>query len=347
MDSLSQIVLGAATAEVVVGRKAGNRAIMWGAIIGTIPDLDIMVRPFTDDLTGVAWHRGFSHSLLFFILFSPLLGRLIAKIYRGKRGSVRLWISAVFFTMLTHALLDCFTSWGTQLFWPHPVRIAWHTIFVADPLYTVPFLLFLIATMFIRRTKPLRQWVMWIGIALSTSYLALTVVHKSIANRYFEQVLEANNIEAEYYESRNTPLNSLLWTLNAKSGDGYYVSYYSLLDERAAKAADVYFVPRNDSLLDPYRPSEDLDLLLFLTQGYYQVVESDTGVVVNDLRFGQPVGIDGGPSDFVFGYRIRRFPNDSGQVRGETTVEQAEQPQPDRATAGRALDQLWQRLKGI
>lgn len=340
MDSLSQIVLGAATAEVIAGKKAGNRAILWGAIAGTIPDLDILVRPFTDDLTGVAWHRGFSHSLLFFILFAPVVGWLISKMYRGRWGSARMWSIAVFFTFLTHALLDCFTSWGTQLFWPHPVRIAWHTIFVADPLYTVPFLLIVIATMFIRRTNPKRQWVMWTGIALSSSYLALTVVHKSLANDYFEEVMAAKGIEWEYYESRNTPLNSLLWTLNAKSGDGYYVAYYSLLDERAAKAADVFFVERNDSLLDPYRPSEDVDLLLFLTQGYYQVVPADTGVIVNDLRFGQPVGIDGGPSDFVFGYRIRRF-------RGETTVEQADQPRPDGETAGRAFDQLWQRIKGI
>ena len=37
MDSLSQIVLGAAVGEVVLGRRIGNRAMIWGAVAGTIP----------------------------------------------------------------------------------------------------------------------------------------------------------------------------------------------------------------------------------------------------------------------------------------------------------------------
>ena len=38
MDSVTQIVLGAAVGELVLGRKVGNKAILWGAIAGTIPD---------------------------------------------------------------------------------------------------------------------------------------------------------------------------------------------------------------------------------------------------------------------------------------------------------------------
>ena len=34
MDSLSQIVLGAAVGEVVLGRRIGNRAMVWGAVAG-------------------------------------------------------------------------------------------------------------------------------------------------------------------------------------------------------------------------------------------------------------------------------------------------------------------------
>ena len=38
MDSLTQIVLGGAVGEAVLGKKVGNRAILWGAVAGTIPD---------------------------------------------------------------------------------------------------------------------------------------------------------------------------------------------------------------------------------------------------------------------------------------------------------------------
>ena len=42
MDSLTQIVLGAAVGEATLGRKVGNKALLWGAIAGTIPDLDVV-----------------------------------------------------------------------------------------------------------------------------------------------------------------------------------------------------------------------------------------------------------------------------------------------------------------
>ena len=64
MDSLTQIVLGAACGEAVAGRKLGNRAMLWGAIGGTIPDLDVFAGFFTDEITSTAFHRGFMHFCL-------------------------------------------------------------------------------------------------------------------------------------------------------------------------------------------------------------------------------------------------------------------------------------------
>ena len=43
MDSLTQIVLGAAVGEVTLGKKIGNKAQLIGAIAGTLPDLDVFV----------------------------------------------------------------------------------------------------------------------------------------------------------------------------------------------------------------------------------------------------------------------------------------------------------------
>ena len=60
MDSLTQIVLGAAVGEVMLGRKVGNRAILWGAVAGTIPDLDVYCGYLFDDLSGddgALWHH--------------------------------------------------------------------------------------------------------------------------------------------------------------------------------------------------------------------------------------------------------------------------------------------------
>jgi membrane-bound metal-dependent hydrolase YbcI (DUF457 family) len=83
MDSLTQIALGIATAEFVAGKKLGNKTFLYGAILGTIPDLDIIVVKFLSDVDAVAIHRGFSHSLLFFVFLSPVLGMVISKIEKN------------------------------------------------------------------------------------------------------------------------------------------------------------------------------------------------------------------------------------------------------------------------
>ncbi len=56
MDSLTQITLGAAVGESVLGRKVGNRAALVGAICGTLPDLDSFI-PYHDAVATVTFHR--------------------------------------------------------------------------------------------------------------------------------------------------------------------------------------------------------------------------------------------------------------------------------------------------
>lgn len=84
MDSVTQIVLGAAVGEVCLGKKLGNRAMLWGAIAGTIPDLDVISNLWLSDLEGLAFHRGITHSLTFAVLAPFLLSWLVRKYYSSK-----------------------------------------------------------------------------------------------------------------------------------------------------------------------------------------------------------------------------------------------------------------------
>ena len=83
MDSLTQIVLGAAVGEIALGKKVGNRALLWGAVGGTIPDLDVFFGAFLNPLQELATHRGFSHSIVFAILGAFLFGWIIHFIYQS------------------------------------------------------------------------------------------------------------------------------------------------------------------------------------------------------------------------------------------------------------------------
>ena len=84
MDSLTQIVLGAAVGEVVLGKKVGNKAMLYGAIAGTIPDFDVFASYFTDTVSALSIHRGFTHSIVFSILFAPIFGWLVSRFEKHK-----------------------------------------------------------------------------------------------------------------------------------------------------------------------------------------------------------------------------------------------------------------------
>src|SRR5690606_7868829 len=136
MDSLTQIVLGAAVGEKVLGKKLGNKALLYGAIAGTIPDLDVYVGTFFDPITATAIHRGFSHSIFYYVMLSPVLDVCLSKI--EKKNKITFKRATVFWCLglLSHALLDAFTTCGKQLFYPLDYRISLHSIFANDPLYT-------------------------------------------------------------------------------------------------------------------------------------------------------------------------------------------------------------------
>src|SRR5690606_22376453 len=142
-------VLGAAVGEAVLGKKIGNKAMLLGAIAGTIPDLDVIANYFTDTVSALEIHRGFTHSIVFAVVFGLLFGWLLSLC--DKRASLMEWWWFWFLCFVTHPLLDAHTTWVTQLFWPFDLRLAYKYIFVIDPLYTLPFLFFLLLAMFQKR----------------------------------------------------------------------------------------------------------------------------------------------------------------------------------------------------
>ena len=232
MDSLTQIVLGASVAEATLGKKIGNKAILLGAIAGTIPDLDIVARFFVDDLSASVMHRGFSHSLLFPFLSAPLLAWCSKKIYSSYSNvSFYDWFKMFFLAIITHPLLDAQTTWGTQLFWPFESRIAIENIFIIDPLYTIPFLIFLILTACQNRLSKKRKVFNSLGLIISSTYLLITLSFKGFAHYNIAKALDDNNIEYNDINTRATYFNSILWSGQIELEDSYIFTYYSLFDK--------------------------------------------------------------------------------------------------------------------
>ena len=302
MDSVTQIALGAAVGEAVLGRKVGNKAVLWGAAMGTIPDLDVIPGLFLSEATQLGFHRGFSHSILFALIAAPILGWLIHRMYRNGEASWGDWSRLAFWGIFTHPILDCFTVYGTQLFQPFSnYAVSFDTIFIIDPLYTLPLIIGTLIAMRISREMPQRWRWNTAGLVLSTVYLLFTVVFKSFANDVFEKEFVRQDLKVDRYMSAAMPFNSLLWMAVAEEKDGYRVGLYSILDEDAE--IDFQFIPRNDHLLSEI-DGPAIDRLLWFSKGYYTIDRDQDTIYFKDLRFGRTDGWMGAEGNYIFAFKL-------------------------------------------
>ena len=267
MDSLTQIILGAAVGEAVLGKKVGNKAMLYGAIAGTIPDLDVLASFFTDKVTALYIHRGFTHSIVFSLLFAPVFAWIVTRYEKYK--NFKNWTWLFFLSFVTHPILDAHTTWGTQLFWPFDIRLAFKNIFVIDPLYTLPFLVFLIFAMTQKRTSKKRKFYNKIGLIVSSSYLALTFLLKWTAFNQFELALKNQNIDYLEIDTRPSPLNTILWSANVQTKDSYLLGNYSFFDSQPITFSKY---PKNHNLLGDLAKNENVKRMISISEGwfYYQ-----------------------------------------------------------------------------
>lgn len=332
MDSLTQVVLGAAVGEAVLGKKVGNRAMLWGAIAGTIPDLDTIARFLTDTITATEMHRGFSHSIVFSILAAPILGWLVHQIKKRDDVGWQGWAKLFFWGLFTHPLLDAFTTWGTQLFWPFDLRLAFNNISVIDPLYTLPFLVCLIIAAFKKRGTLSRKRINNLGIYLSTGYLILTLVVKWVAHTKVTNALEQQQVAYSEISTRPGFGNAILWNANVDAGDAYLIGDYSFFD---SKPITFTSYPKKREASKELTSRDEVQRLIKISEGWYILEKEDNQWIYNDLRFGL-ITIDPAHPKFIFRYTLK-------DKEGVIT---ATEDRPEVGSIGTVMSTLWERIKG-
>ena len=330
MDSLTQIVLGAAVGEAVLGKKVGNKAMLYGAIAGTIPDFDTFASHFTDTVTALEIHRGFTHSIVFSVVFAPVFGWLVSR--WEKTASWKNWSWLFFWGFLTHPLLDAHTTWGTQLFWPLDLRLAYKNIFVIDPLYTLPFLVFVILAMRKKRTSPKRKKLNNLGLIISSAYMLLTLILKGITYQKFTEELQQQNIQYSEIETKPSPFNTILWTANVDTKDAYLIGHYSFFD---AKPIHFTAYPKNHEWLEDLKDEENVQRLIKITKGWYTITKENEKLYLNDLRFGL-LGFSPSAKNFTFSFQLEK-------KNGKVIITEKEK---DTRDAKKLLGELWERILG-
>src|SRR5690606_25435693 len=223
VDSLSQIVLGGALAAAIAPARHRRAAVAAGAALGTLPDLDSVPMWLLglDPVTNMTWHRGPSHSLLVLVPLAALLWGWL----RGRGGRVAeaptRWYWAITLALVTHPVLDAFTVYGTQLWWPLPPSPAmWSSVFIIDPLSTLPLLLAFVLAL-VRGWRPSAQAALVAGLALSTAYLGWSLVAKAMVGRAAETTLAGMGLQDAPRFSVPMPFNTLLWRVVVMTPDGF------------------------------------------------------------------------------------------------------------------------------
>jgi len=335
MDSLTHIALGACIGEAFFDRKIGRKALLWGALAQSLPDIDFVAgfwMPVSQELLA---HRGFTHSLLFLLLITPLLAFSARKIHPELDVKISKWLLFFGLEMLVHIFLDGFNNYGTG--WLEPFshqRFSFNTIYVADPFFSVWPAIAAAALFFIPLFSPKRKFWMRVGIIIPFLYLSYCVVNKLKIDRDVRQILAAGNIPSESYFTTPAPLNNWLWFVVSGDDKGYYVGFRSLFD--AGQTIDFEFFPRNDSLLLPVNDHADLQNLKRFSQQFYTVERWGDSLVFNDLRFGQIIGWQDPREKFVFHYFLQH-PDDNKLV-----VQRGRFAKWDKQVAL----SLWRRIKG-
>ncbi|NYS60600.1 metal-dependent hydrolase [Vreelandella salicampi] len=228
MDSITQAALGAAIGGTVLGKRLGRKAILLGAVVGTLPDLDVVI-DYGDAVANVTQHRGFSHSLFVLAGLGVLLAWLCARFVHARDISLRQWLTFFLLILLTHPLLDALTTYGTQLFWPlNTPPVAWPIVFIIDPIYSLCLLVALVAALFTPNVKRRCVW----GLALSCAYLMFALGAKGLVLQRLEPVLATQGIEEAPRLVQPAPFTTLLWRATVIDGDTQYESLISLLDQK-------------------------------------------------------------------------------------------------------------------
>ncbi len=295
VDTVTQIGLGAAVGEAVLGQRVGRRAMLWGGICGLLPDLDVLV-PLGDAVRNFTYHRGPSHSLFVLAAFTPVMVYLILKIHPQAAPYRARWLWLVFLAFVTHVLLDCLTVYGTQIFWPLATPpVMWSTLFIIDPAYSLLLLAGVVAALVMFRGNGRGHLVNSICLALSTLYILWGIGAKIHVEQAARKSLRQQNITHRALLTAPTAFNTLLWRVLAMDADGYYEGYYSLVD--GSSGLTVIYYPANRHLLAGLEEHWPVRRLQWFTHGFYAAQRVGEGIVMTDLRMGME-------PDYTFRFQV-------------------------------------------
>jgi inner membrane protein len=326
VDSLTQAVLGASVAGACAPRGHRRKALLAGAALGTLPDLDVFI-DYGGAVENFTYHRGFSHSLFVLAPFSLLLWWALKRLWAPVREAPGRWLAAVSLALLTHPLLDAHTAYGTQLFWPIPVSpTSWATLFIIDPLFTLPLLVATLLAAF-RPARPVSDTGLRVGLALSALYLGWSWTAQGLVTRHTEAALADAGLANAPMFITPAPFNTLLWRVVVLTPAGYLEGFDSLVVDEAELTFSAF--EADTRALEQAGNVWAVQRLRWFARNFVTADVENDRLVISDLRMGQE-------PNYVFRHIVAK--------RGNPHWEPVPTELLPFSIDQRALGAVWQRL---
>lgn len=305
MDPITQGVLGASASQSVANSNNKRKAAALGFLAGMAADLDVLIRSDTDPLLALEYHRHFTHSLIFIpigalvcaVVFSSFL-RWRAK---SKKVNPTLGFKQIYIFSLagyaTHALLDACTTYGTQLLWPFSdMRVAWNTVSVVDPAFTLPLVALLLFAVS-RANKARSRMASLLPLIYVVSYLGFGLVQNDRAKVAAYQLANNRGHIPMNLGVKPSFANILVWKSVYQYEGRYYVDAIrtgqsiQIIEGTSTQKLDV---PRHFPWLDKNsQQAKDLQRFAWFSNQHL-ALDPTNPLKVLDIRYSQlPNRLDG------------------------------------------------------
>jgi inner membrane protein len=296
MDSITHLFYGGVIAAAIVPARHRRAALLAGAALNTLPDLDVFPLALSDNpIVQLTCHRSATHSWLVL----PFVAWAIWAFFRARGGRVAespvRWWWAIFACLMAHPLLDAFTVYGTQLLWPLPMRpVMWSSLFIIDPWFSLPWIVAFVVAW--RARERIGGRALALGIALGVGYVGWSLAAKAMVDRAATPALAAMGLADAPRFSVPQPLTTLRWRVVAMADGGYVVGTRRVGDTAPMAFA---FHPSDTAALQAASGIPAAQRLAWFNHGFQKAEVRDGTLVLSDLRMGRE-------PDYSFAYAVAR-----------------------------------------
>jgi inner membrane protein len=248
MDTITHTLTGVVIAKAVDDKKVGGWGTLAGLAVGIFPDSDFVLGLF-DRNFFLQYHRDFTHSVFLLPFYALLFSWLFVRI--SKRPYFWSFYKICLPVLISHALLDLLTSYGTMIFSPFSNhRFSWDLVFIIDLIFSGIVLVPLLGSLFLKRRA---QWICRGSLLALSAYILLCWFQHGQALQEVSNFSNGLNEKIVQTAALPQPASPFRWALYAETETEVYQGFVDLAKERdpAGVSPGASFFQKLDNLYYP------------------------------------------------------------------------------------------------